>query len=404
MTEQVRWDGEARGAWEPPGPGELGELLAELAAIGKQCDVTGAYPSQALRLLHGAGFARLGVPVSRGGSAAERWPDTFAPIIRAALDIARADMAIAEAWVTSLVMGLRLVSEHKLGAAAERELARSLLEGSARVVPSISEPRGAAPTVARAAAGGMVVSGTKAYNVNSGGEGAVAEVLCTMSESEERRFALVPLTSSGVQVHDDWRSVGQRATGRQTVVYHDVFVPDGWFYTAAAPSPFQLPASLLIQAALLAGAGLGALDAAVDCARLAGASAPAAANGLAGLAGGLLVPLRAAEALVLATTQQMAGASQATDMHRLHADSVAAKFASLQAAAGAAARVFELTGTEGTRSEHRLDRFLRNIETFAALDPTNATVGYLGEYLLRGPDATSLAFRSLAPAATVPEA
>jgi alkylation response protein AidB-like acyl-CoA dehydrogenase len=383
--------------WEPPGAERLNGLLAELTAIGKRCDVSGSYPSDALSLLHAAGFARLGVPGSSGGSAAERWPQAFGPVIAAALDVARADMGIAEAWVTSLVMGLRLLSEHKLGPEAEQELARSLLDGSARVVPSVAEPSGADSTVGRPAAGGMVVSGTKAHNVNSGSEGAVAEVLCLSGEGGQRRFALVPLASPGVLIQDDWEAVGQRATGRHTVVYRDVFVPDGWWYSIAAPSPFQLTASLLTQAALLAGGGLGALDAAASCARQASPAGPV--SGLAGLAGELLVPLRAAEALVRATAEKMAVADPHRDVQPVQADAVAAKFASLRAATDAAARVFELTGPEGTRSEHRLDRFLRNIETLAAHDPTNASVGYLGDYLLRGSDAGGLAFRGLVPTA-----
>ena len=77
-------------------------------------------------------------------------------------------------------------------------------------------------------AGGYVVNAKKAFASQS----AVGDLLVTSApyENEKGEWKVlhfgVPFTSEGVHLLDDWLVMGMRATGSQTVVLENVFVPD----------------------------------------------------------------------------------------------------------------------------------------------------------------------------------
>jgi alkylation response protein AidB-like acyl-CoA dehydrogenase len=70
--------------------------------------------------------------------------------------------------------------------------------------------------------GGFRVKARKVFASGSPG----ADVMVTSSRHEDRVLHFsVPLTAAGVQILDDWDTLGMRATGSNTVLLNDVFVP-----------------------------------------------------------------------------------------------------------------------------------------------------------------------------------
>jgi alkylation response protein AidB-like acyl-CoA dehydrogenase len=117
-----------------------------------------------------------------------------------------------------------------------QEVARRRLHHGLRMVASNAETGVGQPVVARPAPGGIILSGTKSFNTNSGGRG-LANVGCTLEGSPGRHHVLVELTHPDVELHDDWDNMGQRGTDSQTITYRAIFVADGWHYPAHPPSP-----------------------------------------------------------------------------------------------------------------------------------------------------------------------
>ncbi len=78
----------------------------------------------------------------------------------------------------------------------------------------------------------------------------------------------VPLSAEGVSLEDDWRAHGMRATGSQTIVFDDVFVPEGAVSLRRPRGEFHEVWSVVITVAmpLIAGVYVGIADRAVEIA------------------------------------------------------------------------------------------------------------------------------------------
>ncbi len=79
----------------------------------------------------------------------------------------------------------------------------------------------------------------------------------------------VPLGAEGVALMDDWRTMGMRATGSQTVKLDGVFVPDAAIVLRRARGPFHLAFSIILTVAmpLILSAYVGVAEAAAAIAR-----------------------------------------------------------------------------------------------------------------------------------------
>ena len=76
--------------------------------------------------------------------------------------------------------------------------------------------------------GGYLLSGKKHFASQSvAGDMAVtsATFLNHYGEWQVLHFS-VPMNSGGISVADDWNVMGMRATGSQTIIFNDVFIPD----------------------------------------------------------------------------------------------------------------------------------------------------------------------------------
>lgn len=90
------------------------------------------------------------------------------------------------------------------------------------------QPGRKGPVTARRVVGGVVVNGTNLFKTGSHGAGW-AHLHCNLVDDDGStlpHMALISLDNPGIAHRGDWDSMGQRATGSQTLTYTNVFVPD----------------------------------------------------------------------------------------------------------------------------------------------------------------------------------
>lgn len=362
----------------------------ELAEGGFASDRDNADPTANLALLAEIGAARLAVPAEYGGL----WDGTehggWGAVIRAVREVSAGDGPTGQNWLTTILVARELFGPRSdLPRSTRVELARRILDDGLRLVSSAAETGAAGRTTARPAEGGVVLSGTKSFNTNSGGLG-MAMVRCLLQgEQSAHHQALVDLNHPRVRLHGDWDNMGQRGTRSQTVTYQDVFVPDGWHQPAGEQlSPVFLGAAMLLHAALMQGIGEGALDALVQHTRtmkrgsLPQFATPAEDPLILRRIGALSSKLAASRALLHSAADQLEAARDGEDTDAITVDCFRAKVAAVEAALEAAAEIHEITGARSTSNAYRYDRYWRNARTFASHDPTDAKTVYIGGYEL----------------------
>jgi alkylation response protein AidB-like acyl-CoA dehydrogenase len=377
----------------------LGSLRSRLAANGLEYDEENADTTENLALIADAGADRLLVPAQYGGLWEGGQYDGWAGLIRTMTEISAGDGPTGQNWGTTALVSREVFDRcNGLPEETRQEIARRLLGEGLRLVASNAETGAGDPVVARRAPGGIVLSGTKSFNTNSGGRG-LANVGCALEGgSGGRHHVLVDLTHPDVELHDDWDNMGQRGTRSQTITYHDVFVPDGWHYATAPVSPSHFGAVMLLHASLLQGIGDGALDATVDYVRsLRRGTLPQFASAaedplVLRRVGEHSSRLAASRALLYATADLLERTDEDSDITGVTVDAIRAKVACVDAALQATAAVHELTGARGTSNKYRFDRFWRNARTFASHDPTDAKNVFVGAYEVTGEPPASSSF------------
>ncbi|GAB2671928.1 SfnB family sulfur acquisition oxidoreductase [Saccharopolyspora gloriosae] len=364
------------------------ERRSELAEGGFAADRDNADPAANMALLAESGAARLAVPAEFGGlwDGAER--GGWGALIRAVREISAGDGPTGQNWLTTALVARELFGPAGgFPEATRAALARRMLDDGLRFVSSVAETGGPGRVTARPVEGGVVLSGTKTFNSNSGGRG-MARVSCLLEGPRSAHQVLVDLNHDQVESHDDWDNMGQRGTRSQTLTYRDVFVPDGWHRPAEeTPSPVFLAAVMLLHAALMQGIGDGALDALVGHARtmhrgsLPRFATPAEDPLVLRRVGALSSALAASRALLHSAADALEDGAGGDDVT---ADCFRAKVAAVEASLAATTEIHEITGARSTSHTHRYDRFWRNARTFASHDPTDAKNVYIGGYELTG--------------------
>lgn len=368
-------------------------LRPALAADGAAIDASGSDPTENMRRLGEAGLHALNVPVEYGGlwhgSAWAGWR----AVVEAVVEISAGDGSTGQCWSTTAMVARELFGAQDLPAETKQQMARELLFEGRRLVASNAET-GTLGVTGRRVGAGVVVSGTKSFNTNSGGGGR--DVACVgfpllgpdgSRESATRHHALVRLDDPAVEPAHDWDNMGQRGTYSQTITYHDVFVPDGWHFASHQGDPHFLAAVMLGHAALLQGIGEGALEAALAFARgLNRPSAPmfgtASADPLMHRQiGEMSSQLTAARALLTTTADLLDGDA---DPETTAIAGIRAKIASTRAGLDVTARIHDLTGARSTARKYGLDRFWRNARTFGSHDSLDVKNALVGAYELTG--------------------
>jgi alkylation response protein AidB-like acyl-CoA dehydrogenase len=233
-----------------------------LTSSVRDADATGTLSRDAFEALRAGGLTTALVPAEYGGGGA-----THAEMGAALRALGRHDPATA----VTLSMHSHLVAlqvwrhRHGMDAAAffERVAAGCIL-----VSTGASDWVGSNGTVQKVD-GGYRVNGRK--SPASGCE--VADIAVTSFRWEETGPAqvihcAVPMSADGVRIEHTWDTLGLRATGSHTIVFDDVFVPDGAVSLVRSAAVWHPIWNAVLGAALplIMAAYAGIADAAVDIA------------------------------------------------------------------------------------------------------------------------------------------
>ncbi|MEV8630351.1 acyl-CoA dehydrogenase family protein [Streptosporangium sp. NPDC051023] len=365
-------------------------LRRELPDSAMEADAKNIDTAYGMRRLWEEGLFAFCLPLRFGGVNDARVELYTEDLLKIILDIMAGDSSAGMNFVVQTLTTLEIFREgNTLPEATKEELARLIRDEGVRFCASNSEAGSPGPVTARRVEGGIVVNGTKAFNSNSGG-GGWADVGLTLEGRKGRYNALLPLDQPGVTMKHDWDTMGQRGTHSQTIVYDEVFVPDGYHFTSNGMPPLYLSYVFLLHATIMLGPGLGAFDAALDYVRkLDRPSFPefeSAAEDvlLRRRIGHCAVDLQSARAFLLQTARKIEQYGPEGDTTELFVEAFGVKVACIRAALAVTQEIFDLTGARSTANRYRFDRFWRNARTFATHDPTDAKEVWIGDWYLSG--------------------
>jgi alkylation response protein AidB-like acyl-CoA dehydrogenase len=214
-----------------------------LAPRAAQYDRAATFPIENFRDMHEEGLLAVCIPVEHGGEGAD-----FQTYCLAAAELGRYCGATALSWnmhVCSTLWSGPLADDLPMGDhdRAAHNVRRGLhyrriIEDGAIYAQPFSEGGAAAAgmvafgTEARPVAGGFIVNGKKIFASLSGAADYYG-VLCTErveGEAASRRNTLylaIAAQAPGVSVVGDWDPLGMRGTVSRTLLFKDVFVPEG---------------------------------------------------------------------------------------------------------------------------------------------------------------------------------
>jgi alkylation response protein AidB-like acyl-CoA dehydrogenase len=212
------------------------DVFDEIAAEAEAADTTGRISDGALDRLRGVGYFGLPVPVGYGGSGAGLLE--CAAVQRR---LAMADPALAVAANMHL-FSLGLAVEHSLRRNDACVLLLEAIATQSRIVASAFAEPGLGGTILRSTSrarrtdGGYVVSGTKTPCSLA----AQCDLVCFQMEAdppepEGLMIALLPATTEGVRVEPTWDALGMRASGSDTLLLENCFVPDELVFHRTRP-------------------------------------------------------------------------------------------------------------------------------------------------------------------------
>ncbi|MEU1785328.1 acyl-CoA dehydrogenase family protein [Streptomyces sparsogenes] len=372
-------------------------LRPVLAEDAIEIDATGCDPTRNMRLIGEAGLLAVNVPVEFGGVWDGPSFGAWRQVIETLAELAAADGSTGQCFVSTSLVAREVFTAPELDIATKEQLAEELLHQGRRFVASNAETGGTGRVVGRRVPGGLVVSGVKTFNTNSGGGGrdisSVSFALLGADESLEtatRHHALIRLDDPALEAHHDWDNMGQRGTYSQTISYRDVFVPDGWHFPAHHADPYFFCAAMLLHAGLLQGIGEGGLEAALAFVRqLNRPSMPKFGTAsqdplMHRRIGELSSRLAAARALMVNVADELETPGPAVSAEEMAIRGFRAKVASTQAGLEVTSRIHDLTGARSTSNKYRLDRFWRNARVFGSHDSVDAKSAFIGAFDLDG--------------------
>ena len=365
-------------------------LRAELPDSAVEVDAENTDTAFGMRRAWEEGFFAFHLP-QRFGGLGDGTPTAHAEaFFTMMLDIMAGDSSVGMNLVVQSLVTLEIFTESNgLPESTKQHLARLIRDEGVRFCASNAETGASGPVTGRHVPGGIVVTGTKTFNSNSG-SGGWANIGFKVDGEEGRYHALVPLDQPTITMKHDWDVMGQRGTHSQTVVYDDVFVPDGYYYHAPGYEPALLPYVFLAHAAILLGPGLGAFDASLDYVRkLDRPSLPEFSSAgedalVRRRIGEFAVDLETARGFLLRSAGKLERLGPDDAVDELFVEALAVKVACVRAALNVTQGIFDLTGARSTANRYRFDRFWRNARTFATHDSTDAKEVWVGDWYLSG--------------------
>ena len=378
----------------------LAETLAEqIRPAAAAHDRDASFPFASLDAVKASGYLAAPVPEQLGGLGVASVHD----LIVASSRLARGDAALTIGVGMHLVylISLQRRWQEALAAGNERRLqafGRSLEEiARERLVlaAAISEPAQdltRPATVATRTDAGWTISGHKVFcTMSPAADALYVAVTFEGDAGETYGYALVPTSTPGVVVHDDWDSLGMRASGSNSVSFEDVQLPEsalrGGFPVGSTADYVErnLDAGLFHAAA-----ALGAAEHAHEHATARNARSDrepdARTRTLAAENAVDLSACRAILARAAGLLDEHFDAGWTADLVLLFGEAQAAKTFVGEAAVRIADRALALSGGAGYRNGSPLARAYRDVRATAFMHPlgANRAYDYLGALALGG--------------------
>jgi alkylation response protein AidB-like acyl-CoA dehydrogenase len=365
-------------------------LRAELPESAAEADAQNADSGHGMRRIWEEGLFSFHLPARFGGVSDASCLNNAEDYFSILLDLCAGDSGAGMNYCVQTLVTLEIFSgDNGLPESTKAELARRVTDEGLRFVASNSEAGSPRPVKARRVDGGIVVTGTKTFNTNSGGGGIANVGIFEMDGEKSRWHALIPLDSDGVTCRHDWDMMGQRGTHSQTIDYDEIFVPDGWFYKAHGLPEGAAPYVFLLHAAIMLGPGYGAFDAALEYVRKLDRPTlpefPSASEDplVRRRVGNFASHLEAARAYLLHCARNIELWNE-IDQTEVSVEAFSVKVACVRAGLEVTQGIFDLTGARGTSGKYRFDRFWRNARTFSTHDSTDAKEVWVGDWYLSG--------------------
>ncbi len=245
----------------------------------------------------------------------------------------------------------------------------------------------------------FVLNGRKYYSTGNFYSDFIA--VHAKTAAGEAVVAIVPTSSEGVNVSDDWDGIGQRLTASGTTILDDVHVDSE--NVLSATDEVTLPSQATFPQLYLTTIITGILRSVVsDAAALvkrrdrnyyhAVAERPAEDPLLQQTVGRLASIAYVAEAAVLRAAEALDKAFQSAIDGRIDADlfqeaalrTAKSKVVVDELALNAATQLFDVGGASAAKQSARLDRHWRNIRTISSHNPVSYKARALGDYTING--------------------
>jgi alkylation response protein AidB-like acyl-CoA dehydrogenase len=211
------------------------KLANQLAVTAAEHDTRGTYPHENVELLREVGYFIAPIPQQFGGQGV----DSLYDILVASSRLARGDASTTLGLNMHLLVVMNMVQRWRIArtrgddrraAAFGRSLER-IVDDEVVIAAAVSEPNQnlTQPAVRATRNGtGWFLNGRKIFATMS----PAATVLLVSATYEDRDgdllygYAEVPADSPGLTIHDDWDSLGMRASGSNSVSFRNVHLPE----------------------------------------------------------------------------------------------------------------------------------------------------------------------------------
>jgi alkylation response protein AidB-like acyl-CoA dehydrogenase len=372
---------------------EIAEQLARVfAQTAVERDKRGGTAKAERDVLRASSLLDLIIPPELGGWGMD-WPDTM-KLIRL---LARVDSSLAHLFGFQHLM---LASVSLYGSPAQMEWLFSETVRNKWFWGNAVNPLDKRTTLIPEGNSGYVINGRKSFC-----SGAVDSDILIVSaiRAEDQKFmvAAIPSDRSGIRIHEDWDSIGQRQTDSGSVELHNVRVAHDEFLKTPGPLG-SIRASLrsCIAQLILSNIFLGLSEGALTEARnytLAQTRPWANSSGMDSAGddpfivahyGRFFVSLQAAQALTDIAGESLQWAWEIGDAitdgqrGKCAVDVAASKVITTQVGLEITSQIFEVMGARATAGPARLDRYWRNLRTHTLHDPVDYKIRELGDWTL----------------------
>jgi alkylation response protein AidB-like acyl-CoA dehydrogenase len=357
-----------------------------------------------METLKASGLPSLPVPVEFGGGGL-----AVADMVEVTCILARGNPSIAQMYAVHVIEVLQAVA-HLAAPALKKRLFTAVVEENAFLANASSERHSRAPMswntkITQDPAGkGIFINGEKFYSTGS----AASDFLYVPGLLDgEGLIAFVPTRSQGVELLNDWRSMGQRGTSSGTTLFKGVFVP----WDLVVRSAFEIgkedsqnffaPLAQSFFSAVFLGTAQSALEKGIEFVKT--KSRPWSFEGvqrttedpyIIQAVGRMSANLAAAEAMlreaarVVDDTLKIRETGDSDQLALGRAEAMVtvakAKVVCTDVALQVCVDVFKICGTRAAMAEEDFDRFLRDVRTLTLHDPVEYKAKLIGDYYLGG--------------------